>query len=489
MTGTKEYGSLPFADVDTEEIAKSPYGDITIQKFLYESGLQNVFNDYQKNIASLDQSKQKAIQDAYYIREMSKKYLGEYGSNIGVGGDLSGNLIDIYGQYQKNIGDINTNIDALKLNLDQEYQNARREGLQNILLSQYQIDVAKLDENAQNALFDIASGNTGGLSDIDYINKMYADGKITETVKNQYTFALQEENYNTALQNIQNGYYGGKQNSSEYLESIKASLSPKQYTALSNLLKQQETVQNALATKNIMSKTIVNEKGETVDNPYYVGDDYEFGIMVPGENVDTSSIGYVDSTGTRYFTVKDNADNDEKFTKSSEDLFDLFAEKYKNGSIDHEIPVNGDIISTTAYSNDESASKTVQYMYNNGTWYRLAQERPLTTADMQLWRSNGKEVTKGDNFKIDKNNTKILGIKTGDKADLFTINGVKIQQQRNDYFKFSSPETDDDKAIADLFTKVHSDGKGNIFDTSIVTYKGQFYIYKDGKIYSMKKKG
>ena len=33
---------------------------------------------------------------------MSKKYLGEYASNVGIG-DVSGNLIDIYANYAENL--------------------------------------------------------------------------------------------------------------------------------------------------------------------------------------------------------------------------------------------------------------------------------------------------------------------------------------------------------------------------------------------------
>lgn len=94
--------------------------------FLYDVGLQNIYQDYQKSIAALNQSEQQSLQDAYYIREMSKKYLGEYASNVGIG-DVSGNLLDIYGKYQQTVAGIGADVGAKELTLQQEYDKARRE--------------------------------------------------------------------------------------------------------------------------------------------------------------------------------------------------------------------------------------------------------------------------------------------------------------------------------------------------------------------------
>jgi len=96
------------------------------QSFLYDVGLQNIFEDYQKQTQMLNQREQQSLQDAYYIREMSKKYLGEYSSNLGVG-DVSGNLLDIYGQYQQTVSQIQTATGQAELGLEQQYTQARRE--------------------------------------------------------------------------------------------------------------------------------------------------------------------------------------------------------------------------------------------------------------------------------------------------------------------------------------------------------------------------
>jgi hypothetical protein len=165
--------------LDLKELAKSPYGNLEITKYLYESGLQNIFNTYQQNVATLSQNKKTELQDAYYIREMSKKYLGEYASNVGIG-DVSGNLLDIYGQYQSNITDIQKNYGQLEIGLQEQYQQKRMETMNNLLLTDYNIEVAKLAEADRNVLFNIEMGNTGDLTDQEYLEQEYQAGRITK---------------------------------------------------------------------------------------------------------------------------------------------------------------------------------------------------------------------------------------------------------------------------------------------------------------------
>ena len=152
------------------ELAKTPYGELEITKYLYESGLQNIFEDYQKSMSVLSQQEQQSLQDAYFIREMSKKYLGEYASNVGLG-DVSDSLLDIYGKYQQNLGDIRQSYDALRLNLTQEYNKAREETMRNLLLVNYGIEVAKLSEKTQQVMHNIIIGETEGYDPVEYLQK------------------------------------------------------------------------------------------------------------------------------------------------------------------------------------------------------------------------------------------------------------------------------------------------------------------------------
>lgn len=163
-----------------EELAKSPYGNLELTKYLYESGLQNIFNTYQQNIASLDQSKQQELQDAYMVREMSQKYLGEYASNVGVS-DVSGNLLDIYGQYQSNLSDIERNYGELQLGLEQQYLQQRQSSYNDMLLNQFNIEAAKLNEQERGILYNIEMGQIPeGKTDQEYLDEQFEAGTITE---------------------------------------------------------------------------------------------------------------------------------------------------------------------------------------------------------------------------------------------------------------------------------------------------------------------
>ena len=111
---------------DTTNVVSSTTAGTNPNTFLYDVGLQNIYQDYQKTMSTLNQQEQQSLQDAYYIREMSKKYLGEYASNTGIG-DVSGNLLDIYGAYQQNVGGIRSEFDTKEMGLQQQYESTRRE--------------------------------------------------------------------------------------------------------------------------------------------------------------------------------------------------------------------------------------------------------------------------------------------------------------------------------------------------------------------------
>ena len=110
----------------TPDVVSSTTAGTNPATFLYDVGLQNIYQDYQKSVANLNQQEQESLQDAYYIREMSKKYLGEYASNTGIG-DVSGNLLDIYGAYQQNVAGIRSEFNTEERSLQQTYESTRRE--------------------------------------------------------------------------------------------------------------------------------------------------------------------------------------------------------------------------------------------------------------------------------------------------------------------------------------------------------------------------
>lgn len=138
--------------VDSEQMVNNlsggKNGSLEIQRYLYETGLQNIFNDYNKQIANLDASKQKEIEDAYFIREMGKKYLGEYASNLNIG-DVSGNLLSLYGSYQQNIGQINQYYNDLQFGLENKYLDKKNE--YELGLTQVQMMAEEDDRQAKRA--------------------------------------------------------------------------------------------------------------------------------------------------------------------------------------------------------------------------------------------------------------------------------------------------------------------------------------------------
>ncbi len=182
---------------DKKDDLTSVYGsNLQARKYLYETGLQNVFNDYEKKIASLDEAKQKSIEDAYYTRELSKKYLGEYASNTGIG-DVSGELLDLYGSYQKNRFDIDRHYDTLKQNYDLEYGELKRGYETDLFMTNWAIEQEQKTyeqlENYNEALIKLNNDDTDGLSRMEYINSI--KDKIPIDKYYELIFGEQERSY------------------------------------------------------------------------------------------------------------------------------------------------------------------------------------------------------------------------------------------------------------------------------------------------------
>jgi hypothetical protein len=231
----------------TFDFASSPYGDLELTKYLYESGLQNIFSDYQRNVQTLQQQEAQQLQQAYAVRELSKKYLGEYASNVGVG-DVSGNLIDIYAQYASNLGDIEQNFAALEMNLTREYTMQRMDTFNRLLEAQYNLNVAQLDGVAADAsqyVFteydrDVAAGLA------------YLDSQ-RDTMRPQDYDAVRGAYYQSqvdgALQNFASGnpYFGFsdlenkvQKTQDEYLREIQQWMEPNDFERIQEVIALQE---------------------------------------------------------------------------------------------------------------------------------------------------------------------------------------------------------------------------------------------------------
>lgn len=233
----------------TFDFASSPYGDLELTKYLYESGLQNIFSDYQRNVQTLQQQEAQQLQQAYAVRELSKKYLGEYASNVGVG-DVSGNLIDIYAQYASNLGDIEQNFAALEMNLTREYTTQRMDTFNRLLEAQYNLNVAQLDgvaaDASQYVFTEYDRDVAGGLA--------YLDSQ-KDTMRPQDYDAIRGAYYQSqvdgALQNFASGnpYFGFsdlenkvQKTQDEYLREIQQWMEPDDFERIQEVIALQEAM-------------------------------------------------------------------------------------------------------------------------------------------------------------------------------------------------------------------------------------------------------
>ena len=126
----------------------------------------------------------KEIEDAYYVRELSKKYLGEYASNTGVG-DVSGQLLDIYGKYQSNMNEINANFNELQTGLESSYNDKKNEYELGLLQTQMNIETAE-QEQLEKELAEINHNISLGL---------YPEGMNSEDYLDSVRDKIGESNY------------------------------------------------------------------------------------------------------------------------------------------------------------------------------------------------------------------------------------------------------------------------------------------------------
>ena len=392
------------------DFSSSAYGDLEFTKYLYESGLQNIFTDYQKNVQMLAQEEQQQLQQAYAIRELSKKYLGEYASNVGVG-DVSGNLLDIYSQYANNIGDIQQNFSALEMNLSNEYTKERMDTFNNILATQYQIDMAQLDDAAVEistyAFTEYDRDVQGGLAYID-AQQGTMRPQDYEAIRDSYYQA----NVQAALETINSGFYGFSDVDSrttktqeQYLNEVRQWMEPKDYERL----KEQIALNELLANEG----TEINfNEVSNIDANVYSDDPF----------VDSTSNVYEIETGQQYAMSTQPIEFDTNANIDEETLNARFEEEYQK---DISNIKKGDIVSY----------KDVFYINSDGNWYRLIN---LSTSKMELdtfiWNKDLNEggTTPPFGATVDYN--------YGDKGeDAITYNGTTyvefIPEGANDNYK------------------------------------------------------
>lgn len=450
MSNTNDNTNYGSTDFDFDKLTT---GDIDLQSYLFDSGLQNVFNDYQQNIATLKKEEQQSLQDAYYIREMSKKYLGEYASNNNIS-NVSGGLLDIYSNYQNNISDINKNYDTLKLGLTQQYQSDKLNLTQAYQDHQSQVALSNIRTN-------LATNNFGEYSNaFEYLDSV--KGQIGEIEYNN----LKTEIYQNTLNNLTMEDIVKQENPEEYINQL--GLSENDTTSIMDTYNEYKNVMNILEIEQIDNSTL---------------QDYDFDMLLHGENIDKdSTYAFKDSVGTKYFSVKEHSSHvDEKYTKDASDLLKEFQKLYGRN------PADGERIKSEAYDKERKTDVLTWYVYLDGTWHRMAREQAIEESDMKFWTRENKEDysnNRTDDFQFNNNYKKGAGFlyKNRDTADTFTYKGITYKQDENEWKGSKAGVT---KAVQKLFNDVHGQDDGS--KASIVFWNNNFYLRMNNKIYKMNK--
>jgi hypothetical protein len=461
-----------YSQIMEQDEKGNPYSEFELSRYMYETRLGNVFSDYEKNQEYLKQEKRESLQDAYYIKEMNKKYLGQYASNTGIG-DVSGNLMDIYSKHHETVQGISKNYSERSFELQKEYQQTRQTALEGILTSQYGINVERMQEKAQQVWFNALNGNTGGLTEIEYFDKAYDDGLIDSSMYRAFVSSIQEQTVAEVSSNLQSGYYGYTYDEDgnrvlntdpvAYIEQNRDNLTARSYRTLLDLANTQKMITEATETHDVVTPKIVDAFGNVIDNPYYVGADYNYDVLAPSIDVDKNSvIGFTDSAGNKYFSHKTAVDDDEEYETTAEDLFDQYTSKTGN-----DVPASGEVIDVIT-KDDDDTSTVVSYIFNNGKWYRLGREETPTINEMRTWNTSGgrKDIAQGY---ID-HHSGFVGLS---KKDKIVYNDKKYRQHM-------TPIENPDPGLVSMFKTVHGE---NVPNNTYVFYNGVFYAHYDGKYY------
>jgi len=448
------------------------YAGYDIYKSLYETGLQNIFDDYQKNIAILSQAKQKEVQDAYFIREMSKKYLGEYASNNGIG-DVSGNLIDIYGSYQKNLNDINSNYEGLQMNLEQTYNQNKYAQFEKLMETQYNMNLAQLSSNAQQISFKLITGDTGGADAWEYLEAAKAQGIISEEDYMSIYGTYYTQQVTAAGEVLGSGFTTGTFGVDDEGNTITDPLDFVEYARTKYHLTDNDyaslklQVETAIAGTTGSGITATNERTAqpNYDPTYYMSGTEDVGVE---SNFFTLKDEDGNQIGTTYVQIRTNVELEENppRTVSFDELDEEFTSQTGSSN-----PTDDDIV----------MYKGTYYVSEGGVWYRL-----VSTAGGQAMADTAAENQ--SNWFITEDTANGMSsdgvfMANNKKADTITIMGVTyVEDARSKEFKNMTAEQQ--SAIEAAFNSVH--GSKN---QCVIFYQGRFWERNvHGKIVPMTKK-
>jgi hypothetical protein len=454
-------------------------------KFLYDTRLQNVFNDYQQSIATLEKNEQKSLQDAYYIREMSKRYLGEYASNLGVG-DVSGNLLDIYSSYQQNVGAIQENTTQMQISLQQTYDQQSRQAFESALATQQGLQQEQLDQQAQTTMFNVIQGNTGGVEWNEYLKQQLDSGAITEGNYQAIFMQIYNSKLSEVQANLERGFFGFKDDE----EGNKVPLTAEEYIDRNKSWLNQQDLQK------LRDVALVSSDGEirlaTTERPEFLE---TFG-MSGGEYNLTLTDG--DGNTTYYASAEQDVDTDStaRIQVTTEELTTAFEKQNPNATL-----ASGN----TTFQYKGNLYYYVETPLEGGKWYRMMN----ITASQKLYedmktnlngeggqsswiREGGRNqttlTTKYFTYDYKTNELKLTGGETLKYADSQQFPSTDVNILRREATGLSQEA----REIRAEFLRVHGGtlndkgepekGWNSIRDT-VIFYKGNFYtITHNGKL-------
>lgn len=456
---------------------------------LYNAKLQNIFTDYQASKATIEKSEQQSLQDAYYIKEMSKKYLGEYASNLGLG-DVSGNLMDIHSTYAEQRQGIERATTEAELQLDASY----REGLSDLDDLRFQYEEGVKGEKAQKVASWLQMGEYGTREDgtritdaKEFLDNELAAGNIDQA---QYDDLLRVSAYlerqkelEEFQENLDIGYFGKKtdeegneirQSRLEYITEAyeKGLLTQKEYDRLYGVYEWMEEIQSAqeFDIKDYTSPYL--EDGSK--NPNFIsGLDPSY---YSGSNlIDKNSL-LLQIEGVDFISEKNAVDKNKNLDVTSDELTDHFEEAKPDSVLKY-----GELM----YYRGE------YYVYKQGTsgekgeWYHmLPQARSgyknfeeiinSETSGMKNWKAGSDNISAGWG---PKQTFEGVTVKFRPLSALIEINGVVYQTEGK------AIGGQEKATIEEEFRKVH----GRLKNT-IIFYNGKLYHkLNNGKIKEMAK--
>ena len=451
--------------------------DYETQKYLYQTGLADAVKDYKAQVGQLDANKQKEIENAYYTRELAKNYLGASASNQDIG-DVSGRTLDIYGNFQNVVSQINQQYGDVSRNLKSSYNQETR---------QYELGLVE----AQKGL---------------------------EAQQQQQQLASQQQQI---YYNLQTGLLPEEMNTNQYLDSVRNIIGDSQYWALKSQYKAQEmneVSQSALQNINqyktqdkwndyvdklVDGQSINKEQAEDLKNYYGINKATTF----ESGNLSQEDIGYISPN------MENIAENAKTFTNDNMTLaetnnvvdsysntFESVDEQGKDIAYNTPFGVNGKWF-VKELKGGETVYKEYQVLNTSATYSSTFKK------DSEIYDNIDKYLNKSSGFIQTTNGNKayIYDEKTDSYKSLIDYQVLSVGNKKGEYnigsVNYSLGKGASKDLIGDIrnvVNKYYSNEASSLENNKengktketviIIPYKNRYYTLNNGKYYELKRK-